>query len=57
MSKIKISAKILKIKKKKVFIIITQKTNQHTSRVGLFLRTKHETNYEAVQAPESDIGF
>ena len=45
MSKTEKAVKILKSRKMWVFfIIITQKTNQHTSRVGLFLWTKDETN-------------
>ena len=45
MSKTEISAKILKSWKNKSFYYHnTQKINQHTSRVGLFLWTKYETN-------------
>ena len=40
MSKTEISAKILKSKKYKFIYYY----NQQTSRVGLFLSTKHETN-------------
>ena len=45
MSKTEISAKILKRKKIKVFIIrITPKAFQLTARVRSFIQTKHETN-------------
>ena len=45
MNKTEISAKILKRKKIKVFIIgITPKTNQHMCRVRSFCLTKHKTN-------------